>query len=436
MIEITLLSDRLHYFTSLFILCLNKGVDVSLPDKSSPKINWKKLGIFIGAVIIASLFFIIIRNFYPKSSVENYVAGNEEFSLDFREAFTDKFDGPHIFIFVSTVGKFPCSAFQNEFHKEGRYIQIKFGSITKQEMCLMPGGNASFTRDLNIREGKNTLEIISKGKKNIYSINLTDKEIQIISKKTEFSVYYQNSIQRLPKNLLWANCFYNGNSDFDPHDDHCRNFFRLLEQITRPYKIAEAGKTPRNQFYLYDGADQPLLELIHQFDREHFYITISTWQGKIFICPTNCTMPGVAYVPNLEIEYIPEAKMNVSECLTNNYLNEGTKIQCLMEVAKNSKNELVCEQIPFENRDDCYAKVGIAKLDENLCANFTKCFSCQENCLSYLAVQKNNPDICEMMNSIYRDDCYIEYADANNDITYCDKVQQQGRVEWCLDNFK
>lgn len=418
-------------------------MDDSPPVIISPKLNWMRLGILlITIIILSSIYFISIRYYYPVSNVANYIVDNkadsEEYSLTFREGFTEQFDGPHLYISVSTVKNFPCSNYglEHEIQTEERKVQINLGKIKAWDMCLTAFGPAAFTLELNFGNGNNTLEINSNGKKNIYAVFLTDNEIKITATKTEFAVLSQTSIKRLPENLLWASCFYNGNTDFDPHDDHCRNFFRQLEQIAQLYKLAEEGRTPRNQFYLYNGLDQPLLELIHQFEREQFYISISTWQGKIFICPTFCTYPGVASVPNLEFDYIPNAKMTTFDCESQNYANEDMKSICLMEVAANTKNESVCEQIPLKDQEQCFAKVGIVKLDENLCKNFIKCFSCQEKCLTYLAVKKNNPDLCELIKSIYRDDCYIEYAAANNDISLCDKVKQAGRIEWCLERFK
>lgn len=359
-----------------------------------------------------------------------------EGDINFRihEIFTKEFDGPHLYLSVLTEKIFPCSNYGFEHSVSTNYNTIKviLDEITEPNIiCLTAPGPASFSKDLNLNEGTYTLEFHSKDKIDKYAVIVSKVSVLIESIEASFTKTEQTKIDRLPENLLWADCFYDGEWKYNPRDDHCERFFSEIETFAQPYLTAEEGKTPRNQFYLYTGEDQPLINLIQKYDREKFYVKISTWEGKSFFCHFNCLKSGrayVAYVPKVEIEYLKEPRTDISKCDDN--------VVCIMEVAFTTKNEKVCEHLSKEDQGQCFGQVGIAKLDESLCVKTGSCFSCQEECYSSIAIQKSNPDLCEEMTSIYRDDCYISYAEAKNDISFCEKVVQPGRVKWCLDKFK
>lgn len=354
-----------------------------------------------------------------------------DINFGIRERFTKQFDGLHLYLSVSTEKIFPCSNYgiKHSIITKDNTIKVILGGITKPNICLTALGPASFiSEDLSLGIGAYTLEFHSKDKIDKYSVKVSKESVTIETIEKTFSKTEQIEIDLLPENLLWADCFYKGDWKYNPTDDYCKRFFAEIEIFAQPYLIAKEGKTPKNQFYLYAGEDQPLIDLIQKYNRENFYVKVSTWEGKTFICPFNCQKPGVAYVPKVEIEYLKESKIDVSECVGN--------VVCIMEVAFNTKNEKICEQLPKENQGQCFGQVGVAKLDESLCAKTGGCFTCQEECYSFIAIQKNNPDLCEEMTIIYRDDCYISYAEAKNDISFCDKVVQSGRVQWCLDKFK
>lgn len=185
---------------------------------------------------------------------------------------------------------------------------------------------------------------------------------------------------------------------------------------------------PKNQFYTYIGSDEQLSSIIKKYYRKDFYIKLSTGKGKTFICPFYCDKPAVSQPPTLQIEYLPEPQTDISAC--------NNKGSCIMDVARNTKNEKLCEQLPIADQGDCFSQVGIVTLDENLCTKTGACPRCQRECYEHIAIQKNNPNLCEKMSSIYRDDCYTAYADAKKDISFCSKVMQPGRDKWCLDIFK
>ncbi|MAH43289.1 hypothetical protein CL614_06275 [archaeon] len=356
---------------------------------------------------------------------------NEEIDFTIKKTFTNDFDGIHLYLGVSTKQSFSCSNYgiTHNINSKNNTIKIVLGEIIKPNICLTSFGPAGFSEELDLNEGTYVLEFHASNKIDRYYLKNFNKSIIIEPIEKSFSYNDQTQISYdIVKNLLWTKCFYNSDWKFDPNDGHCEKFFDEIETIAQPYLIAEEGKTPRNQFYLYTGEDQTLIDLMQKHNREGFYIRISTWEGKSFICHLNCRPYGVANMPGSKIEYLPEPITNVSEC--------NDSISCIMTVAFNIKNETICDQIPETNQGQCFGQVGIAKLNESLCEKTDNCFTCQEDCYSYISIKKSNPDLCEELTSIYKDRCYISYAKAKSDISFCDKVIEGARIKQCLDNFK
>lgn len=307
-----------------------------------------------------------------------------EWDISFRieERFTEHFDGPHLFLVVSTKEIYPCAnyGFGHTLRIEDDLIKIILGEITSPSMCLTAEGPAIFEEDLDLITTENKLEFHSKDKIDIYTMKISNESVVIEPVDATFSKIEKTAFKRIPENLLFAQCFYNGNWMYDPKDDFCTRYFDEIETIAHPYLIGEEGKTPENQFYLYGGDDQEIIDIVNKYSGGNFYVRISTWKGKTFICPYNCEKPGIAYVPELKIEYSRDARTNVTLC--------GKDVVCIMEVAFNTKNETICELLPEKNRGQCFGQVGIAKLDESLCDKTGSCFTCQQECYSYIASKK------------------------------------------------
>ncbi len=244
----------------------------------------------------------------------------------------------------------------------------------------------------------------------------------------------QPSIKKTPDNLIWAECYYNGDYKYDPKDDNCGNFFQELESIAQQYLTGDQEKTPKNQFYHYYGDDdQALIDLVEKYVRKTNYIYISTWEGNKYFCsyysgsiPLCSTFAATS--PKLEIQYLSEEVTDISEC-------NGNTI-CMRKVAFFTKDESICDLMEG-GQGQCYGEVGIAKLEESLCALTGKCYTCAKECYSYIAIQKNKPNLCENINNAYnRNLCYGDYIGENNDESNCYEITDSTWREKCLDKFK
>jgi hypothetical protein len=328
--------------------------------------------------ILLLLVIVFVGGCVKVPATSSPFKGNISFRIE--ERFTEQFDGPHLYLVVSTEQIYNCAYFGHNLSTDSETVKVILGEIIKPDACS--AGPARFDEDLNIKKSEYSLEFYSKDKIDKYMVKISKDSVIIEPVEATFSKIEQTKIKRIPENLLWAQCFYNGDWKYNPNDDFCKRFFNEIEIIAPPYLTAEEGKMPENQFYLYRGEDQAIISLIKKYNRENYYVRISTWKGKTFICPFNCDKPGIAYVPKLEVEYPREPITNISVC--------GKDVVCIMEVAFNTKNETICELLPEENRGQCFGQVGIAKLDKKLCAKTGNCFTCQQECYSYIESWENN----------------------------------------------
>lgn len=331
----------------------------------------------------------------------NIYEGSIEFNIF--EKYTDQYDGPHLYLGVTTENKYPCSNYglEHSVIKEDKLIEVSVKGVSTRDLCLPAFGPASFKVPLDLIKGVYTLEFHSGERVDLYEIKVSERHVLIEPNKTTFSKANRREIERTPENLLWAECFYNADWKYNPKDNHCIKFFDDIGQISEPFLMAEKGRKYRNQFYLYSGEENELLKLIQKHDRNGFHISISTGKGEKFTClyvSREC-QKIVSFPPNLEIHYIEEPLSDLSKC---------DDVMCAMQVAFNTKNEEICEGLPKANQSQCFGQVGIAKLDQGLCARSGG--TPQWECYRYLAVKKNIPEICNKITPSHkRKECFRKY---------------------------
>lgn len=380
-------------------------------------------------ITLISIFVVIlISGCVTKSSFEDKI------NFEIVEKYTESFDGPHLFLSVETQKNYPCygGKFKSNVVIKGSLIKIVLGEIKiPKGICPMMSAPAGFHEELNLIPGSYSLELHSKTKIDKYSVHVTTDKIVIENIDVSFSNVTQKTINRMPEDLLWIECRWIGGRSKRPKDTLCQDLFVDIEKIATPYMLAQNG-IPILQFYKYDGTDERLIQLIEKYGHSGYSVKISTGKGKRFIYPRVKNMrpedPMVAFIPNLEPKYY-ELITNLSIC------EDPYDFWCYVDVAINTNNESICNLVRSKNQGQCFGILGEAKLDENLCAKTGSCWTCKEDCYTYVAIRKNNPELCEELSSHYRDDCFRAFAEEFNDVSYCEKVKQPGRKEWCLDKF-
>lgn len=398
----------------------------------------KKLPIIIVVFLIGGFF--IWSQFIKESPVFE-----GEITFEIAEWFTGQFDGPHLYLLVSTEQIFGHAnyEFDHSIITRGNVIKVILGEVYLPDGVSLPAPSpAGFSARLELNEDSDyTLEFHSRHHRDKYIVRTSNGLVEIETVERNFSNTEQTTVKRIPKNMLEAVCFYNGDWKYDPRDDFCERFFNEIEKIAQPYLVAEEGRRSKNQFYLYTGEDQQLIDLLLRHEREDFYIKITTWEGRSYLPPFIHPSARKFPVPKRALRYLEEPVMSIEECAKND-------ARCITRVAFNTKNAEICRQhLPPEVAWDCLWQVGIAKLDPNLCKYAGDCFTCLEDCYTFIAIQTNTPDLCERMSRIfsynlnlyfgnlYRNECFYRYAQETGDKSYCHKIDADKplKIESCLE---
>jgi hypothetical protein len=208
--------------------------------------------------------------------------------FDISEAFTNKYAGPKISLDASTTETYPCSdnILTNNYlvsdNNGSSKISINLGHTISPGVCTTSVGPASFSRIMNSENGNYTLEFHSINATDIYQIEVTDEEIRVEPVVSTFSKPTHATIRRIPKGLLEAQCSFGGLEGNNPDKGLCPRYLDEIGKIAAPYMIPEKGRIATNEYYLYNGTDAPLIDLISKYKREGFYLAITTYQGKTF----------------------------------------------------------------------------------------------------------------------------------------------------------
>tara|TARA_Y100000310_G_C20689137_1_gene821049 strand:+ start:2125 stop:4245 length:2121 start_codon:yes stop_codon:yes gene_type:complete len=137
----------------------------------------------------------------------------------------------------------------------------------------------------------------------------------------------------------------------------------------------------------------------------------------------------------------------VDECLLEN--NDAKADSCLIELAKDKKNDIPCEKIVLLSKDRCYLEVGVLSEDDSICGKI-EVITVREECLSEVGLETNNASTCakiissqekrdecydnsgrinkasdtcaNIFNSTTRDGCYISVAGSTSDYSFCNSV--------------
>jgi hypothetical protein len=275
------------------------------------------LGLTLGAVLIGGCTVSLVSKNY-ESALKDSSAIFED-SINFRiMEITDKkkLDGPHLFLIVSTNKEYSCSNYgiEGSVDISGNIIKVVLGDITKPDMCLTAMGPAKFIEELDLKEGKYTLEFHLKSGVDKYNIVVTKEEISIKKIKATLSKPEQTRIYRTPENLISVKCFryrYGCEKKGDIINELCPIFFAEIEKVATPadrslldkgilggYCIKEDFDKGECKFYYYTGNIESLESIFEASnnynlrrgyeaecrDLNLYYKRIDTWLGHLFCC--------------------------------------------------------------------------------------------------------------------------------------------------------
>ena len=193
-------------------------------------------------IIISAVVFWIYSNFQDSNGENNKSFEYNENSINFKiieQTDTNRLDGPHLFLQVSTEKIYQCSNFGIEGNVETKdnLIKVSLGEIIKPNICETFLGPAKFAKELDLREGEYALEFYSNSQIDRYRLQILKKEIIIEDSKSTFSKTEQSIIYRIPENLISVTCFrypHTCENEEEIIDELCPILFSEVEKIASP----------------------------------------------------------------------------------------------------------------------------------------------------------------------------------------------------------
>jgi hypothetical protein len=95
----------------------------------------------------------------------------------------------------------------------------------------------------------------------------------------------------------------------------------------------------------------------------------------------------------------------------------------------------LCKEIINNNtKDMCFARAGSFTKDITLCENIQSNYVKEGICQMHIAYDSGNEKICEIMtDSDLKDSCYNLVAKKNDDINFCQYIDDEQKKNWCIE---
>lgn len=307
--------------------------------------------------------------------------GNIIFTLE--EIFTDAYDGlrvkisgrgfhgklddPYPLICVDEEGNPLWKGFGFDIQFDGEKMLLDVGKGMSPKVCdqVNPPRAKRFSYVFDVDQENFTFEVRSDGRVDIYEIELEEEMITVVPINSSFTEFESMRIVRVPKNIIYASCYRERQKWFYPQDKRCVQFYKDIEEIAIPYELK--GDVVDN-YYIYSGSDQTIHDIYLKYrNEEGLAMSVSTKDGRWASRNSSHDSPlrvspvfnpyNPRYEPNrIEIDL---KNINLSEC------NDDES--CLLEVAYNTQDALVCKLLSDDARGECYHMMAILKLDEKFC---------------------------------------------------------------------
>ena len=124
-----------------------------------------------------------------------------------------------------------------------------------------------------------------------------------------------------------------------------------------------------------------------------------------------------------------------SSCVEKEYdKNASTKDPFICFEDWMVRNKEVSECLTFETnfgKDECYKEFAEFKNDPTLCTNIKRELE-RESCITNIATQTQNPQICEYKSSDNRENCISHIARLIENVSLCEELSDSDKQDSCL----
>lgn len=110
---------------------------------------------------------------------------------------------------------------------------------------------------------------------------------------------------------------------------------------------------------------------------------------------------------------------------------EDFKYQCFANIALNTKNYSLCEELKERSyRNECYASIGNKTSDVSICNKVINDPDQFSDCIENIAINTDNRSLCDKVDSENKRGCYLGFdlnlSKTSGDTAICDKIKNEG----------
>jgi hypothetical protein len=272
--------------------------------------------------------------------------------------------------------------FEFDVSFDGNKMLLNIGKARSPIVCdeLIPLTAKKFAYTFDSEVEKVQLEIKSNGRTDVHEISIQEAVIRVIPLSSSFTQFRNDTIERVPQNVVYASCVSKVYEWFYPEDERCTSFYKDIESIATPY--TSVGDVV-DDYYLYSGPDQNIRDIFHKYSKEWgLDMSVSTKDGtQLFRNDSHPDQyrdePGrvgpVLDPKNPEFKpYTVDPKhTKASDCSDDGW--------CLMEVAYNTQDIEICKLLSGFSLENCYHMMAIITLDDAFCSQLSR-FSVSDAC--------------------------------------------------------
>lgn len=174
---------------------------------------------------------------------------------------------------------------------------------------------------------------------------------------------------------------------------------------------------------LIDVGAENISKIIDEFNH-----TILILNGVIVKRITTYTYGGQEVTSVYELD---EAVWGESEEVTfNGELVSNKEFSVYFEqVQEDQETAKACAAKDGEEKNICFHNAAVNTLNEKFCT-FSE--DREERCILQVALERGSVGLCEMLEGDWKDDCYLEFAWKEKDVSYCDYISSQQKKEECI----
>ena len=130
---------------------------------------------------------------------------------------------------------------------------------------------------------------------------------------------------------------------------------------------------------------------------------------------------------NIDNNDIISVKNPIAEC--ENISNLDYRLSCYVKYAVNRSDYSICDGIKNQHyKEGCYSEVSRVKPDINICKKIKQEEIYRENCYLYVAIANNDSSLCNSLET-QRDKCFYGVGVRTKNIDLCNKIKD------CRDNI-